>query len=55
MDAKQKKIIKKFIKDLANLYGLSELAMVRKIGRFINCNDPVVVMRLLYGVIKEDK
>lgn len=53
MDAKEKKIIKKFIKDLANLWGLDEIQTIRKIGRFINTHEGVVVIRRLYQAIKE--
>lgn len=55
MDAKEKKIIKKFIKELSNLWGLDEIQTIRKIARFINFNEPVVVIKKMYEAIKEDK
>lgn len=55
MDAKEKKIIKKFIQELSKVWGLTEVQTIKKIGRFINTHESVVVIKLLYQALKEEK
>lgn len=53
MDAKEKKIIKEFIQKLSKVWGLDEIQTIRKIARYINTQENVVIIRRLYQAIKE--
>lgn len=55
MDAKEKRIIKEFIQKLSKVWGLDEIQTIRKIARFINFNEPVVVIKKMYEAIKGEK
>lgn len=53
MDERVKVLLKHFIKALSEIYGFDEIQTVRKVARFINTNESVVITKLLYSCIKE--
>lgn len=52
-DDKIKIILKETVQRLSEAWGLEPYQTVKKIARFINANESVVITKLLYSCIKE--
>lgn len=54
MDAKEKKIIRRTIKELGKLWQLEDYQVVRRLGRIISNQESINIIKKLYEAIKED-